>query len=351
MRRKYGWIFGAAMLILIFVRPQEAVDGAQRAMRTWFTGVAPAMLPFLALMPMITAPEACAAYQKLFSGIMNRLFKLPGAAAPAVIAAMISGSPGGSAVIYEMKAGGGISNTDAARIALAVGGVSPGWLVLGVGCGMLGSKAAGLKFAAIQIVVQLFLLKLLEKVKIENAPGSEMHQPKTANRQMWSAVETVLGVCGYMAVFGAYGNVLASFAGKTAGTVLMSVLDLPSGVGMISDQIFRGRYAAIGAAIGFGGLCIAAQNVERIRSFGIRWMDYLFVRLISAILNGGLCAVAFRNMRPEEVFRVPHGKIYVISLLAAGIFTVPGMIFLSKNIFLNKRKGKKNNAEICQKPN
>lgn len=339
------------MLVLIFIRPQEAVDGAQRAMRMWYSGVAPAMLPFLALMPMITAPEACAAYRKLFSGIMNRLFHLPGAAAPAVIAAMISGSPGGAAMIYEMKANGGLTDSDAARIALAVTGVSPAWLVLGVGCSMLGSRGAGLKLAGIQAAVQLFLLKTLEKVKIGNAQEDKLLKPLSVEKPMWRAVETVICVCGYMAVFGAYGNVLASFIGKKAGAVLLSALDLPSGAAIISQKAFPRQMAALGAAMGFGGLCIAAQNMEKIRNLGVRWQDYLAVRISSAAICATMSLLIFEN-RPSGALNDPAlGKIYVISLLIAGIFAVPGMIFLSKNIFLNKGKDGKTDGEICQKPN
>ncbi len=348
---RYSWIFAAAMLVLIFIRPREAVEGAQRAMRMWYQGVAPAMLPFLVLMPMITAPEACIAYRKIFSGIMHRLFHLPGTAAPAVIAAMISGSPGGAAIIYEMKSAGEISDSDAARIALAVSGVSPAWLVLGVGCGMLGSKAAGLKLAAVQAAVQLFLLKLLEKVKIETVREIRQLQRVSQGRPMWSAAETVISVCGYMAVFGAYGNVLSSFIGEKAGIVMMSVLDLPSGAGMIAGKNFPGQMAALGAAVGFGGICIAAQNMERIRNFGIGWREYLTVRVSAAAVCGSACAVMFGKQHSAGLNTAAHGKIYVISLLIAGILAVPGMIFLSKNIFLNKGKDGKTQGDFCQNPN
>ena len=338
MSGKHRWILAAAMLALVFIRPQQAVDGAQRAMRMWYTGVAPAMLPFLALMPVIAGPDACRAYRKMFSGVMDSLFHLPGAAAPGVIAAMISGSPGGAAVICEIKESGGISNEDAARIALAVSGVSPAWLVLGLGCGMLGSKAAGLKLAAIQAAVQLFLLKLLEKVEIHTAGGQAAAKPAQDRKPLLSAVETVLCVCGYMAVFGAYGSVIASFAGKYAGTALMAVLDLPSGAGLIAENAFPEQMLALGGALGFGGLCIAAQNMEKLKVLSVRWRDYLAVRCISASLTALMCAAVFRKHAEGAAVSPGEGKIYVISLLAAGICAVPGMIFLSKNIFLNKRR-------------
>lgn len=337
VKRKYSWVFALLVLVLILMRPQQAVDGAQRGMRMWYQGVAPALLPFLALLPMLTGKEACAAYEKLLSPVMGKLFRLPGAAAPAVIAAMISGSPGGAAAICEVKSNGGISGKQAARIALATGGVSPAWLALGVGCGMLGSKAAGFKLAAIQAAVQLFLLKLLEKVEIGGLPEIQpAHTPVQASG-IRSAAETTIAVCGYMAVFGACGSVAASFAGEKLGVALMAVLDLPSGAALISENSFPGYMTALGCAMGFGGMCIAMQNMDKLRSIGVRWREYIAVRSISASVCALACGIVFRGDIQIAVYLPAQKNLYMISLLAAALCAVPGMIYISKNIFLNNR--------------
>lgn len=332
-RRNAAWACAACMLALIFIRPQQAVDGAQRAMRLWYTGVAPAMLPFLALMPALTSPEACAAYRRLFSGVMEALFRLPGSAAPAVVAAMIGGSPGGAVAVRNCCASGGITASEARRIALALAGVSPAWLVMGVGCGMLGSKAAGVKLALIQAAVQLILLKTLEKVKIGGAAQRAVPQAEGRNF-IWPAVETALSVCGYMVVFSACGSVIASFAGKKAGAALLAVLDLPSGVAEIAEM----SMAAVGCALGFGGICIGAQNIDALREIGVDWKEYFAVRGVAASLTALFCALCFRNPPLQADAAPPDTGIYAFSLLIASLCAVPGMIFISKNIFLNNRK-------------
>ena len=349
IRNNAAWVGAVCMLILIFARPQQAVEGGQRAMRLWYTGVAPAMLPFLALMPIITGPEACNAYRKMFSGIMKKLFRLPGEAAPAVIAAMISGSPGGAVTVCEMLSSGGFTNAEAVRIALACSGVSPAWLVLGVGCGMLGSKADGLKLAAIQVVVQFSLLKLLEKVEI---PGTgNPHQPAPGSAGMWRAVESTLGVCGYMVVFGAAGSVLASFAGKYVSAALLAVLDLPTGLAEITAANFTARPLAIGGALGFGGICIGMQNLERLSGMGVRRRDYFAVRALSASVTAMMAAIWLRSGAHNAAEGTNSVRIYAFSLLGAAIFSVPGMIFLSKNIFLNIRRMPENVPVFDKKRN
>lgn len=349
LRANAGWAGAACLLILMFLRPQQAVDGGQRAMRLWYTGVAPAMLPFLALMPMLTSPEACAAYERMLSGWMRKLFGLPGSAAPAVVAAMLSGSPGGAIAVGNVYAAGGITETEARRISLALAGVSPAWLVMGVGCGMLGSRADGLKLALIQAAVQLFLLKLLEKVEIPGQGKPQRTPPASAG--MWRAVESTLGVCGYMVFFGAAGSVLASFAGKYASAALLAVLDLPTGLAEITAADFTARPLAIGGALGFGGICIGMQNLERLSGIGVRRRDYFAVRGLSASLTAMLAAIWLRSGACNAAADANSVKIYAFSLLAAAIFSVPGMIFLSKNIFLNIRRSPENMALFDKKRN
>ena len=337
-RRSFAWIAAMGMLVLIFIRPQHAVDGAQRGMRMWYQGVAPALLPFLALMPMLTGSEACKAYEKMLSPLMRKLFRLPGAAAPAIVAGIISGSPGGAAAVCSVKTSGGIDNKQAARIALAVSGVSPAWLVLGVGSKMLGSKAVGLKLAAVQLAIQLFLLKLLEKVEIQTHVAKQDIFCPAHTGAVRNAVETTIAVCGYMAVFGACGNVIASFAGKNAGIALMALLDLPSGAALIAENRFPGYLIALSAAAGFGGICIAAQNMDKLRYIGVRWRDYIAVRALAAAMFAIIGVLVFRNDIQISRYTPKYANIYALSLLAAALFALPTMIYISKNIFLNKGK-------------
>lgn len=325
----FKWLISAATLIFIFLRPQAAAIGVQRAMRAWYTGIAPALLPFLALMPMLTDREACRVYQKLFSKAMRKCFGLSGEATPAVIAALISGSPSGAAAICRVYKAGGMTDQQAARVALATGGVSPAYLALGVGVGMLRSQSTGLKLAAIQLAVQLLLLKTLEKVEFSlRKTVSAQISPEYAS-PMRFAVETTLSVCGYMAVFGACGSVAAAFVSEKIGVALLAMLDLPSGMALIAQNGFTGDTLAIGATLGFGGACIAMQNLEQLRCIGIRKREYFAVRLIAASASALLCAFFLEKPRQCAYILTDGRAIYRIALLAAAICALPGMAMLS----------------------
>lgn len=335
--KKFRFWGALVVLAALLLRPESAVAGAQRAMRLWCAGVAPALFPFLALMSALTGAEACAAYNALLSRVMGPLFRLPGAAAPALVIGMISGSPGGAIAVRRVAAQTNMGRRDAQRLALALSGVSPAFLILGVGQGMYGSAALGLRLALIQAALQLLLLLALRG----HSGGEPLKLPEDRGevRPIAAAVETVLGVCGYMVIFGSVGSAVASLLGETAGGALMLVGDLPTGLSLLVGWDIPGKMLIQGAAIGFGGLCIAAQNVDAMRPLDTGWRQYLSVRGVAAACFAICCGVLLPGFgRGLERYPAGSGRAFAFSMLAAGIVALPGLIYLSKLQFLNHRK-------------
>lgn len=330
-------ILSSCILAAILIRPEASVAGGQRAMLLWCTSVAPSLFPFLALMPVLTGAEACRAYRKLFSGVMGKVFGLPGDAAPALVIGLVAGSPGGAIAVRRIAGESGMKRRDAQRLALAVCGLSPAYLVLGVGHGLYGSSAVGWKLAGIQAAIQLFLLGVLRKARFgDDAPCGPANLQRGDGIR--GAVESVLVICGYMVLFGAVSNVAASFAGLLPGTILLLLTDLPGGLALLPFLNLQMEMPAACAAIGFGGLCIAAQNLDILKEIGVRARDYLCIRALSAGIFAVAGAVLMENGKYPAGEVLNAGSNYAFSLIFACILALPGMIFLTKNLFLNKQK-------------
>lgn len=337
------WIkfWGAVLIfILLLVQPEEVVTSAQRAMRIWYSSVAPALFPFLALMPMLSGKEACMAYEKLFSGWMQKLFHLPGAAAPAVIVGMIAGSPGGSIALREIAANSKLSKVDAQRIALAVSGVSPAFLITCVGKRLHGSAALGIKLAVAQAIIQLVLLAVLP-VRCEN--NNMRIAPEQTDRNEKNtisfAVESILGICGYMVFYSVIAGALAGFAGKHVGNAVLLVVDLPSGLEALANSRSVLKDLLQGAAIGFTGLCIISQNMNVLSGLDIKWRYYIRARALSAAMLALIGVVMKKRETACMISLLEEARIsYAASLFAVGISILPALYFLSKKLFLNKRK-------------
>ena len=78
MELKYCLALGMCACLLLF--PARCAEQARSAMALWAQAVAPALFPFLALLPVLTSEEARDGYERLFARPM-RAFRLPGRAA------------------------------------------------------------------------------------------------------------------------------------------------------------------------------------------------------------------------------------------------------------------------------
>lgn len=328
--------FPAALIAAaaILLRPEAAAAGAQQAMRVWFASVAPSLFPFLVLMPLLTGPEACAVYDFLFGRFMRPVFHLNGSAASAMIVSMLAGSPCGTMAARRIAAQGSLTGSEAKRLALAVCGVSPAFLIFGVGISTFHSAAFGLRLAAAQFVAQLLLLFALRGAEFDNI-YIEMPQAADAS-PVRQAVETIVCICGYMTFFSAMARVASGFLNDTAGKVMLMIADLPSGLHALAETRIRGRLFLAGAVTGFGGLCIGMQNLDAGRQLGIQSKTYFAARAAAAAITACLCVRAGEGHSAhlsEAGVNLP-----VLSISAVFLLSVPVLIYLSNQQSVNNSK-------------
>ena len=270
MRRiwDYAKLLGALGLVfLLLLWPAEALSAAQGAMRTWAGSVGPSLFPFLALLPMLTSPAARCAYARALGWLMRPLFRLPGSAAPALLIGLLAGSPAGALAVERVSEG--LPRGEARRLGLMCAGVSPVYLVGGVGAALFGSAAMGLWLALAQAAGQLLLGVALRGRFAEDAETLPVFPEREREAPVRAAVGSVLQVCGYMALFSVAAAMAAKLLGGAAGDLLLYIADMPSGLARAAQT--GAPWALAGAVAGFGGLCIAAQNMAVLRQLGARW--------------------------------------------------------------------------------
>ena len=137
------WFLGMALTGLLLSQPQAAADAARAAMAQWVHTVAPSLFPFMALMPLMTCPEAKDLYDRMLGKVMRRAFGLPGSAASPMIVGMIAGSPAGCVAARSVARAQGYTRGQLERVTFACCGLSPAFFISAIGAGMLGDVAAG----------------------------------------------------------------------------------------------------------------------------------------------------------------------------------------------------------------
>ena len=331
--RRYRWLGGLALVMLLLLRSRDAMLGASQALSHWYASVAPALLPFLALLPLLTCPEAVQAYEKLLGRVAKALFDLPGPATSAMIIGMVAGMPAGVVAARDIAARSGMNRGQLHRVAVASSGFSPAFLVGGVGAGMLGSAALGWKLWQAQLLTQVtlaFLLRGAWKERVHPVTGGDGDR---GERPPFSAILTV---GGYMALFGALTGAIGGIVGARPAQALLCLLDVPTGARHVADlpMVIGTKMVLLSAMCGFGGACVALQGMGVLKDCGFGWASYIGMRGAAAAISAGYMALLVRLPMICSGTTI-HGmgeNALAQAALIASIMAVPVLIRLNKTI-------------------
>lgn len=333
---RWCWLAAPALVALMLANPRAASLGAARAMAHWYATVAPALFPFMALMPLLTCRDAARAYERVLGRVTRVLFDLPGAAASAMAVGMMAGSPAGTIAARRVAAQSGMNQGQLRRLAFAFSGFSPAFLVSGIGVAMLGSAAMGWRLLAAQVLAQLTLALLFRRAwrdqtePVPDVPGGD-DQPVRA------AVLAVLGICGYMALFGAITGAMGACLGRGPADALLCLLDVPSGARLVAALPMEEakKLVLLSGMCGFGGACVAAQNLAALRGCGVRVGEYVAARALAAALCAGYAALITKLDVISETALATRLRAnpFAAAALAVSLLAVPALIGAAKPCF------------------
>ena len=326
---------GLALAALLLSRPAAAANAARDALNQWYAVVAPALFPFMALLPLLTSPESLHYYEALLGGFTRRVLRLPGSAASAMAVGLLAGSPAGC--MAARRVSGGMTRNQLERLAAACCGLSPAFLISGVGAGLLGDPGAGLLLLRSQIAAQLTLLTL--PVPGPDRPLPPMELSGEDRGPLGGAVRGVLNVAGYMALFAALAGALGQWAGPQVGRWALCLMDVTGGARVLCAARLDAavRLPLLSALIGFGGGCIAAQNLSALRNTGVRAPRFLARRALAAALSALFTRLQWLcGSRPLLNFTPDMLKT---ACLCAALLTFPGIIRGIKHSFNNEADG------------
>jgi len=305
--------FSVLFLALMLIYPQQSLAAAREAFSLWQQTVAPSLLPFFALIPALTCPEATAYFSRLLKWPC-RLLAIPEDFAGAVGVALAAGSPAGARALMRIASRKPYPAGAVFRTAMLCAGVSPGFLISGVGAGMLNDPSAGM----VLLVSQLLALAVSAHLLLgANLPGAPLSLPDETAADDPSpilyAAKGVLSILVWMTVF-AVGTRIAGillpaaapympfFAEFSTGCAHAASLELPPEI----------LLPLLGAVIGFGGLCAGCQNLAVLQPLGIPSTIYFAAKAIHA----SLCALFARVLMQLHLPSVSFAPEHILPLLA-----------------------------------
>lgn len=339
---------GCMIYALLF--PQPAAASASRALRL----CAGAVIPSLALFMIAAKMLASSGVGRILAGAERpkRLFGVSGGGLLVLAIGFISGYPAGSAASAEMCKSKMLSKEEARSLLPYTNNAGPAFLMGAVGTKMFGDAKLGLILLASQTLSSIILIFLTKKSRACKSEINVDLIPDDANKSASSVVASsiagggmaLLSVCSYVTFFtvvsDAVNMVLVKFGAPDLLCAFVSGLfEITSGLdalGKIQNVDFCLVAAIAGALVGFSGISVMMQVVDRAGMGGVAVDRYLPGKLCSAVIT------SFFSSQFSILFYAKSIKTaaFTVGLLSFGIIV---LIMIKK---LSKKCGKKHAYDV-----
>lgn len=287
-KNRFMYAIFVAALLLVFA--EDSLRAAQEAVQAFCTGFLPSMLPFFLLGPYLAGKDAQRAFERMFGGVLRRMFRVSGRAAGAIAVGLAAGSPAGAIACAgmrdEMTAG------EYGRACVLSCGLSPAFLITTVGGGYMGDPQAGAMLLLCHVLATLLSGLVLRKMDLPDIAPPKRAAEGVDGDIFLQALSNLWRVLCWMTVF----SIGLALAGKAAGekTPLWLATPLCEAAGgmRLLAQAPVGRevkMVLLAFAAGFGGLCVACQCSA---ATGMKMGVLLPVKA----LQGALCAAMMALM-------------------------------------------------------
>ena len=261
--------------------------------------VIPSLFPFLVVSSALVSlgfGELAAPY---LAGLMEPLFRVPGAGSAALLLGLIGGYPIGAQTTADLYRAGLVTREEGERLLAFANNSNPVFLISVLGAGVFGSVRAGVWLLLIHVLAALLTGLVFRGSGKAAARQTVTRQPPFRSVSLApalvgavkSALTGILAVCAFVSFFYVLVRPLAALGGP-AGACLVGVTELFSLTSLLTPDRF-GFILAAGAA-GWGGLSVLCQTLAVLEGSGLRArscllgkaVQGLFSLLLAALLSG-----------------------------------------------------------------
>ena len=294
--RLFHAVPAAMLLVLLILYPREMTDGVRQGLSLCAAAVIPSLFPFMTLCTFVVRSGLYASTGKRTSLLMQKLFRLPGCTAGAVLLGLCGGYPVGARMASQLYGAGSVTRSQAQRICLFCVAAGPAFVIGTVGASMLGSRALGrILFLALTLsnLTLGFLLRFTddETHAPSVVPASRQPLARCLCESVAAAGEAMLPLCAWVLLFSGICAVLRRLPAVTALPVIC-LLEVTNGC---KAGVEAGlSMPLIAAILGFGGLSVHCQVLPDVLSCGVPLSRFWAFRALSGALAAVYCVMLGR---------------------------------------------------------
>ena len=289
----------AFLLLVLFAAvflssPARFGQSVLNGLMLWLTAIVPTALPLLVVLSLMVRSPAFLSLTRRLSPFAEKLFRIPGAGAGAMLLSLLSGYPAGARTVAELVSEGRLQKGDVFDTACLASTSGPAFC-LGAAAGMFSSPAAGMVLFGSHLLAVWsagFLLPRLTRHKAEPAPPPLPKAREPFSALLFSAVQAVLSVGALIALFFCLKEMLFSLLPPLSGYgegVLSGLLEVTAGVSALANLKTPLSLALAAAEVSFGGLCVNAQQLSFLAGTGVKMLPFLLVKCAHGLLAFAFC--------------------------------------------------------------
>ena len=260
-----------ALFAAFLLCPAACAGGVRDGLSLAAGRALPALVPFFLASGLLVRTDFAETFGRLLARPLARLYRLPPAAASAVLLGLTGGYPVGAATAAALLEQGALSREEAARVNLFCNCASPGFCIGLVGLGVFGSARTGAVLYGIHALSALLAGLLTARGGSPQRLPPKGMLPARAPREGFAAAfcaavqqaaATSLTVTAFLTVFSILLRLLAPvLAPIPYGQALAGVIELTNGLDRLTAlPLSRGALVTLSSfLLGFGGLAVHFQ--------------------------------------------------------------------------------------------
>lgn len=291
-----------ALFAAFLLCPAACAEGVRDGLSLAAGRALPALVPCFLASGLLVRTGFAETFGRLLARPLARLYRLPPAAASAVLLGLTGGYPVGAATAAELLEQGALRREEAARVNLFCNCASPGFCIGLVGLGVFGSARTGAVLYGIHALSALLAgLLTARDGSPQRLPPNGM-LPVRAPREGFAAAfctavqqaaATSLTVTAFLTVFSILLRLLAPIP---YGQALAGVIELTNGLDWLTAlPLSRGALVTLSSfLLGFGGLAVHFQVRALAAPQDLPMAGFTAAKLLHGAIAALLTALVFR---------------------------------------------------------
>ncbi len=329
------------LLIALLLRPKIVSSAAFDALHVCATALLPALFPFFVCTNLLVALNLSTLSAHVLGFIMPRLFRAPPRGAAVFVLGLVGGYPMGAQVAAQLYAQGALSREETERLVCFCNNAGPAFILGVIGTGVFHSAACGAALYLIHILAAVLCGILLKPAKFSPSAAqpsqkTQTHEPFAVifTRSVRGALDSALGLCAFVVVFGVLSHLLLAFLPETLPDWLraaaVGMLELGNGATILSQGAipFALRFSLAAFLLSFGGISVWAQTVSILAPLGLRAEGYLAARLLHGAI-GAVLALAAQHIFPLSA----SAAAAMAPAIHGGFLAAPALFYIAATIF------------------